>query len=119
MPDGSYIAHHETYEILEYVGDAVIGFCTQRIIDENLERATKPDKTRKFLTFVSNNNLIKLSKEMGLPRLLIGEKTNMLQKEYGNVVEAIIGAIYIDGGVHGFDNAYEFIDSNFRERIIG
>ena len=118
MPDESYIAHHETYEILEYVGDAVLGFCAERIIDEHLNKATKAEKTKKLLGFISNNNLCKLSKEMNLPRLMIGKKTNLLQKEYGNILEAIIGAIYIDGGKNGLDNAYSFIDENFRERII-
>ena len=35
----------------------------------------------------------------------VREEMVNLQKEYGNIVEAIIGAIYIDGGKNGFDQS--------------
>ncbi len=109
---------HENYEVLEFLGDAVIGL----IVSEELIKKF-PDKNegqlskiRSFL--VSEISLSKLARSVGTGKyILLGkgeEATGGRDKDsiLCDVFESIFGAIYLDAG-------FETAKRVFRERFLG
>ena len=118
MQDGTALAHCDTYEALEYVGDAVLGFCIHEILQDNLSSKVSRQKIcAKRHAFVKNENLITLSKEMKLPSYTINRNTPQGDKRKADMFEALIGAIFMDGKEVGINKVYRFLDKNFRDKI--
>ncbi|KAL6882375.1 hypothetical protein HDV57DRAFT_509507 [Trichoderma longibrachiatum] len=112
------------YERLEFLGDSILKFCAcMRAAAEN------PDYPEGYLSWwrdrlVSNSRLYKAALEFGLPRFIVTkpftgqkwrplylddvlqegdgtppEKRKLSTKTLADVVEALIGASYVDGGL--------------------
>jgi len=107
----------ENYEVLEFLGDAVIGLI---VSDELVKRF--PDKTEGELSqirafLVSEQSLSELAKSIDLGKFLYlgkGEKrTGGRQKSsiLCDVFEAVFGAIYMDSG-------FEMAKEVFRKRFL-
>ena len=99
-----------SYERLEYLGDAILGAVVAEILYKFF-----PNKDEGFLTkirskIVSRESLNCLSVRLGLDRQVI-TKCDLSQNKhvYGDVFEALIGAIYLD---QGYDITKKFIDRN-------
>lgn len=118
MPDCSALAHSDTYEVLEYIGDAVLGFCTHEILQDNLSDTPREIICAKRHAFVNNKNLAVISKKMGLESFTINRNTSKSKKRAADLFEALVGAIFIDGGKDGINNVYKFLDENFRDDIL-
>jgi len=118
MKDCSALAHSDTYEILEFIGDAVLGFCTHEILQDNLPNAPRETICSKRHAFVKNKNLSKVADEMNLSSYTINRNHTRGGKRTADLFEALIGAIFLDGGEDGVDNVYKFLDSNFRDEIL-
>jgi len=89
-------------ERLEYLGDAVLS----SVVADYLFRKF-PYKEEGFLTemrsrIVSRAQLNKLSKKLGLDKLIESEAfcNNHSKSLYGDAFEAFVGAIYLDKGYH-------------------
>lgn len=86
-------------ERLEFLGDAIL----DSIIAEHLYY-TFPDKDEGFLTqlrskIVNRETLKRISLKLGIGNLVISKVANDNHKSvYGDALEAIIGAIYLDKG---------------------
>lgn len=100
-------------ERLEYLGDAVLS----SVIADYLFRKY-PLKDEGFLTemrskIVSRPHLNKLSRKLGLDKLIQSEKEsgNIYKSINGDAFEALIGAIYLDKG-------YKFVTKIIVKRII-
>jgi ribonuclease III len=99
----------ESYERLEYLGDSVLG----AIVAEYLFKRY-PFKDEGFLTeirsrIVNREVLNQVGKDLGLSDIVIfnGKKGKQGHKSlYGDVVEAIVGAVYLD---KGYDEAKNFV----------
>lgn len=92
-------------ERLEFLGDAILGFV---VADELLRRypqASEGDLSRQRSALVNRQTLARLAGHLGLGHLLIlgpGElKSGGRQRAsiLADAVEAVIGAVYIDGGM--------------------
>lgn len=102
--------YKESNERLEYLGDAVLG----AVVADYLFKKY-PYKDEGFLTeirsrMVNRESLNQLGRNLGLDRIL--QFDNSLRKEsyrtiYGNALEALIGAVYLD---RGFDFCKHFIE---------
>lgn len=97
-----------SYERLEYLGDSVLG----TVVAEYLFKKF-PYKNEGFLTdirsrIVNRESLNKVGKKMGLNRIVeYSGKVNLSHKSlYGDVLEALVGAVYLD---KGFYSCREFI----------
>jgi len=96
-------------ERLEYLGDAFIG----SIIGEYLFRKY-PHKDEGFLTemrskIVSRNSLNEIARRMGLQKIVrFNQYDKVLRRSqiFGNALEALVGAIYLDVG---FEKTRKFI----------
>lgn len=98
----AYITHYDPpvyNDRLEYLGDAIL----DTIVAEFLFRKF-PDKDEGFLTqmrskIVNRENLNNLAIKLGIGNLIMSRMTNENHKSiFGNALEALIGAIYIDKG---------------------
>ena len=121
-------------ERLEYLGDAVLG----AVIAEYLFKKF-PYKGEGFLTemrskIVCRSNLDKLSRKLGLDRLIESspDTRSTSRNIRGDAFEAFIGALYLDKGysftrkviinriinIHIDIDALEHIETNFKSRLI-
>lgn len=117
MQDGSALAHCDTYETLEYVGDAVLGFCTHEILQDNLKDAPREIISAKRHAFVKNKTLSLMAQRMDLASYTINRDKARGEKRTADMFEALMGAIFIDGKEEGINNVYKFLDENFRNEI--
>lgn len=116
-PTGIMPLQDESYECLEFEGDAVLGVCIATYL-----RKKFPEKKQGFLTdarkeLVNNDRIGGLSKELGLNRfyvisrhnedsVAIAGRTNT--KKLGDIFEAFIGALWTDCG-NRFAIVYTFV----------
>lgn len=100
----------DSYERLEYLGDAVIGMVVAELLFKRF-----PYKEEGFLTelrakIVNRESLNLLSKKIGLQDMVQYQKhkgSRLSHKSVlGDSLEALVGAVYID---HGFTNCKNFI----------
>ena len=103
--------HLESNERLEFLGDATLGILYCRF----------PQKTEGELSklkgfIVSRHACKRVALQLGLDRYLrIGKGVNPIPDSLvSNVMEAVIGAIFIDGG---FEAARSFVEDHFSEEI--
>jgi ribonuclease-3 len=110
---GRFSTNHEiNNERLEFLGDAIL----DSIVAEHLYQQF-PDKDEGFLTqlrskIVNRDILRRVAIKMGIANMVIAQMTSDDHKSlYGDALEAVIGAIYLD---RGYKKARKFI----LERII-
>lgn len=98
-------ASHESFEKLEFLGDAVLGFIVGRYLYE-----TYPESNEGFLTqmrtkLVSGKALAVIAERMGLSRLIImspkalASNFNTNPRILEDVLESLIGAVFLDAGM--------------------
>lgn len=96
-------------ERLEFLGDAILGF----VVGEYLFKKY-PSRDEGYLTemrskIVSRNSLTAIARRMGLPKIVrYNQHDRILGRSqiFGNALEALIGAIYLD---KGFGETRKFI----------
>lgn len=113
LKSSSKSSNHKNYERLEFLGDSVLG----AIISCHLFQIY-PNENEGFLTqmkskIVNRKNLNKLGDDLRLSSLLQADVNQTILSENisGNLLEALIGAIYLD-----ID--YEFCKKIVLERIL-
>ncbi len=101
-------------ERLEFLGDAILDAIVGDIVYHHF-----PGKREGFLTntrskLVQRDTLNKLSREMGIDRLVLSNGHSASHNSYmgGNAFEALVGAIYLDRGYKG---CMDFM----QQRILG
>ena len=107
----------ESYERMEFLGDAVLGL----VIGEALYRR-HPDLLEGPLSIirghvVSGSACARIARSFGLDRYLIigkGLEKKIPDSILANVTEAVIAAIYLDGG---YDPAHRFIGAAFHDEF--
>src|SRR5690606_12127451 len=105
-------------ERLEFLGDAFIG----SIVGEYLFKKY-PTQNEGFLTemrskIVSRQSLNDIAVKMGLPKIVrynIQDKVLKRSHIFGNALEALVGAIYLD---RGFDYTKKFIYQNLLSNYV-
>src|SRR5579883_777760 len=94
----------EHNERLEFLGDAVVNFVIAEILYQQFPRATEGELSRWRASLVNRDTLADLGKEFELGRHLFlgpGELRSggsERQSILSCAMEAIIGAVYLDGG---------------------
>jgi ribonuclease III len=110
----------EDNEKLEFLGDSVIGFVISDLLYQRFPRFREGDLSRVKSHVVSEPFLARLARELDLGAFLLlgkGEaasgghnKSSLLS----NCYEALVAAIYLDGGI---EPAWDFLIRCFKERI--
>ena len=104
-------------ESLEFLGDAVLGFVAADVLYREFPEYTEGPKSKAKAALVSTTALAGMSRTLGLGEaMLLGrgeEKTGGRTKQalLADVFEAVIAAIYLDGGIEA---ARGFIERQIR-----
>ena len=104
-------------ESLEFLGDAMLGFVAADVLYREFPQYTEGPKSKAKAAMVSTTALAGLSRALGLgDALLLGrgeEKTGGRTKQalLADVFEAVIAAIYLDGGI---EPARGFVERQIR-----
>lgn len=118
----SYLNEHRDYKLdhnerLEFLGDAVLELVVTKHLYNNYPDP-EGDLTNWRAALVNGEMLAKVSKKIGVEEFLLMSKGE--SKDTGkartyllaNAFESITGAIYLDQGERGFDEAEKFIMKN-------
>lgn len=104
------------FERLEFLGDAVLGLIVAVFIFREAPNKQEGYLTKMRSKLVSRHQLNVLGKQLGLAkRLHPAGNPNLGEDINGNLIEALIGALYLD---KGFDFTADFIFKNFIEKNI-
>ncbi|MDJ0663835.1 MAG: ribonuclease III [Acidimicrobiia bacterium] len=111
----SYAAEHEldvSYERLEFLGDAVLQLAVTRYLYDTYADLAEGEMAKVRAAVVNQKALARVAQRLGLGEyLLLGqgeERSGGREKDsiLSDVVEALLGAIYLDGG---YDPAEELV----------
>ncbi len=94
----------DSNERLEFLGDAILGFVVSEYLFKHNPRQTEGDLTKIKSVVVSRRTLAEVSRRLQLFEYIrvgkgVAEKKAMPHSLLANVLEAVIGAIYLDGGM--------------------
>ena len=101
----------DSYERLEFLGDRVLGLVIARWLYERFDEA-EGQLSRRFNALVARETCAEIGRGLGLPELIRvgkqarGDSANHSDNVVGDVVESLIGALFLDGGI---DTAEAFI----------
>ena len=102
----SFSNEHGLYfnnERLEFLGDSVLGFIVARALYRMYPDATEGELTRMRAEIVRGTSLTKKGEALGLSELILhgnSMKGNLPPSLCENAIEAILGAICLDGGLN-------------------
>lgn len=101
------------YERMEFLGDAMLGSIIAAFLFKMVPDGDEGYLTQMRSKIVSRNQLNSLGKELNLLRFVKStiSKNRMGQNIYGNIFEALIGAIYLDRG-------YKYCERFIDKRVI-
>lgn len=90
----------KNYERLEFLGDSVLGSIISWYLFDTYPKANEGYLSQMKSKIVNRKNLNKLGEDLGFIQLIQKDnKTNCLSENiYGNLLEAFIGAVYLDLG---------------------
>lgn len=96
LPDGSFVNN----ERLEFLGDAILDAIISDFVFKIYDRKDEGFLTKIRSKIVSRDNLNDLAEIVGIDKLLISNvnQNNLGRNLYGNALEALIGAMYLDRG---------------------
>ncbi|UAT43296.1 ribonuclease III [Anaplasmataceae bacterium AB001_6] len=106
--------HHSelSYERLEFLGDSVLSLVISDILYKTYPTSNEGGLSKRHTNLVCSKTLVNIANKLGLGAYIVmdlgeehdGGKTKNSNLENG--LEALIGAIYIDGG---YESAYAFV----------
>ena len=99
------------YERLEFLGDAMLGSIIASYLYKKVPKGTEGYLTQMRSKIVSREHLNELGKDLNLIRFVKSNipKENIGENIFGNIFEALIGAIYLD---RGYNYCKKFIYEN-------
>ena len=101
-----------SYERLEFLGDRVLGMVIAQALYERYPQEPEGHLSKRYNALVDRGTCAENGREIGLPPLIrLGrqareDRASESENVVGDVVEALIGALYLDGGL---DVAQRFI----------
>jgi ribonuclease-3 len=102
----------DSYERLEFLGDRVIGLVIARWLYERFPNEPEGKLSRRYNELVARQTCAEVGRELGLPAWIkLGKQAredgaNQSDNVVGDVVESLMGALLIDGGI---DKAEAFV----------
>ena len=103
--NGDANTKHQDYEKLEFMGDAVLGYVTADLVYKKRPELSEGNLTKLRSVLVSTKPLAGYARKINLHEYIrIGhsitiEQVKQSDKILENVLEALIGAIYLDAGL--------------------
>ena len=98
-------ATRDSYERLEFLGDRVLGLVIARWLYELFPNEAEGKLSRRYNVLVARETCGEVGRELGLPALIrLGKQAredgaNWSDNVVGDVVEALVGALFLDAGI--------------------
>jgi ribonuclease-3 len=95
----------DSYERLEFLGDRVLGMVIARALYERYPQEPEGNLSKRYNALVDRETCAEVGREIGVPKLVrLGKQAredgaSQSENVVGDIVEALIGALLIDGGV--------------------
>lgn len=95
----------DSYERLEFLGDRVLGMVIARALYERYPDEPEGNLSKRYNALVDRETCAENGREIGVPALVrLGKQAredgaSQSENVVGDVVEALIGALFIDGGI--------------------
>ena len=112
----------DTYERLEFLGDRVLGLIVASWLYQRFPSEPEGKMSRRYNALVARETCAEVGRSLDLPRFIrLGRQARedhaqLSDNVIGDVVEAMIGAIYLDGGL---DRAEAFVRANWGPFLDG
>lgn len=112
----------DTYERLEFLGDRVLGLVMSRWLYDMFESDAEGKLSFRFNSLVAGTTCAAVGRNIGItPHIRLGKQArddgaSDSDNVIGDVVEALIGALYLD---HGLDAAQDFIRRHWEPLLSG
>ncbi|MCX5493579.1 ribonuclease III [Kaistia dalseonensis] len=116
-----HLTPSESYQRLEFLGDRVLALVIADMLIDAFPNAEEGELARRLTGLVRNESCAEVAVEIGLGnwiRLGGGEVQSGGRRKaaiLGDVCEAVIGALFVDGGL---PVAQRFIEDNWRKRML-
>lgn len=107
----------ESYERLEFLGDAILGMLVSEHLYTNHPEYDQGDMTLIKHYFVNKDALVAINKEVGLKDFIflgVGSADKPSDSILADIVESFIGAIYLDAG---YEEVKKWVASRFFSKI--
>ncbi|MGF1549247.1 MAG: ribonuclease III [Sphingomonadaceae bacterium] len=110
----------EDYQRLEFLGDRVLGLIIARWLYELFPEEPEGKLSRRYNVLVARSVCAEIGREIGLPphvrlgRQALDDGAAQSDNVLGDVVEALIGALYLDAGIEA---ATEFVRRHWAARL--
>lgn len=106
-------------ERLEFLGDAVLDLAVAEYLYSSHEGLSEGQMTLAKSAVVSRSALSKIAERLNIGEMVIagpglGDRAAWPESVMGNALEAIVGAVYLDGGM---DAARDFVTNTISEHI--
>lgn len=94
-----------SYERLEFLGDRVLGMVIAHALYERYPKEPEGNLSKRYNALVDRDTCAENGREIGVPALVrLGKQAredgaSQSENVVGDVVEALIGALYLDGGL--------------------
>jgi ribonuclease-3 len=112
----------DTYERLEFLGDRVLGLVVASWLYERFPSEPEGKMSRRYNSLVARETCAEVGRALDLPRhIRLGKQARednagLSENVIGDVVEAIIGALFLDGGL---EPAQAFVRSQWAQFLEG
>lgn len=113
-------AAKDSYERLEFLGDRVLGLIIARWLYERYQAEPEGKLSHRYNVLVTRDTCGDIGRDLGLPVMIrLGKQAredaaNFSDNVIGDVVEALIGALYLDAGL---DAAETFVRRAWAARL--
>jgi ribonuclease-3 len=95
----------DSYERLEFLGDRVLGLVIAGVLYERYPNEPEGQMSRRYNALVARETCAEIGREIGLPKLIrVGkqareDRASESDNVVGDVVEGLIGALFVDAGL--------------------
>ncbi len=110
----------DSYQRLEFLGDHVLGLIVSDMLYRAFPRADEGELSKRLADLVRKESCADVAKSLGLlddiklGAVGAGASARLRKSVLGDICEAVIGAIYLDGG---YAAAAQFVERNWTERM--
>ena len=110
----------ESYQRLEFLGDHVLGLIVSDMLYRAFPNADEGELSKRLADLVRKESCADVAKSLGLAEDIKlgavgpGAGARLRKSVLGDICEAVIGAVFLDGG---YPAASEFVERNWIERM--
>jgi ribonuclease III len=110
----------DSYQRLEFLGDHVLGLIVSDMLYRAFPKADEGELSKRLADLVRREACADVAKSLGLDEAIklgsvgAGAGARLRNSVLGDICEAVIGAVFLDGG---YAAAAEFVERNWTERM--